>query len=204
MTHRYVPRVVPCAVALALAEMLMACLGALMASAAPRRAPRPPAPTRARHPAHKVVSPVAQTRAMTAAEAGTAVAMLDDAYHIILEETHATYHRQPNQPVAATVVRKVQDRMNALGWPRARFLAVNAVVMHPDHVPRDDFERRSVRTLQSRDEPIEELVDGQLRVATVVSTGGSCFSCHWTPPGKASKAAVTWTVPLRGERGSTR
>jgi len=94
--------------------------------------------------------------------------------------------------------------MNELGWPTARFLAVNTIVMHPDHVPRDDFERRSVQTLRSSDHRIEQVVGGQFRVTTVVPTGGSCFSCHWTPPEQASKTATTWAVPLRQERGRGR
>jgi hypothetical protein len=180
---------------------LLMAFGAVVASAAPR----PAAPARKPRRAPTVpAAPRVRTRAMTPQEARTAVAMLDDAYRLILEETHATYHTRPNQPVAAAVVRKLQERMNELGWPKARFLAVNAVVMHPDHVPRDDFERRAVQTLRGSDERVEQVVDGQLRVATVVSTGGSCFSCHWTPPGKASKAAITWTVPLQQERGRGR
>jgi hypothetical protein len=173
---------------------LLTAFGAVVASAAPR----PAAPARkARRAATVAAAPRARTRAMTPPEARTAVAMLDDAYHLILEETHAAYHTQPTRPVAASVVRKLQARMAELGWPRARFLAVNAVVMHPDHLPRDDFERRAVQTLRGNDERVEQVVDGQLRVATVVSTGGSCFSCHWTSPGKASKAAITFAVPLR-------
>jgi hypothetical protein len=141
---------------------------------------------------------------MTPQEARTAIAMLDDAYHLILEETHATYHTRPNVPVAASVVRKVQERMTELGWPRAHFLAVNAVVMRPDHLPQDDFEKRAVRRLGRTDRRVEEVVDGQLRVATVVSTGGNCGSCHWAPPGQESRAAITFTVPLQEERGRGR
>jgi len=44
---------------------------------------------------------VMKTRAMTAEEARMAMAMLDDAYQLILVETHANYHTQPNRPVAA-------------------------------------------------------------------------------------------------------
>lgn len=123
--------------------------------------------------------------------------MLDDAYQLLLEETHAAYPTRPGLPVAAAVVHKLQDRMRELGWPEARFLAVNAIVMHPDHLPQDAFERRAIQTLRRSNERFEEVVDGQLRVATVVPTSGSCFSCHWAPAGQSSKAAITWKVPLR-------
>lgn len=164
--------------------------GAQPASAAPRHAA----------PARKVrLTPKGApgaTHSMSLEAARAVVAMLDDAYQLLLQETHATYHTRPDVPVAAKVIREVQTRMNHLGWPEARFLAVNAIVMHPDHVARDDFERRAVQTLRRSDQRIEEVVDRQFRAATVVPTGGSCFSCHWTTPGQASKAAITWKVPL--------
>jgi hypothetical protein len=123
--------------------------------------------------------------------------MLDDAYQLILERTHAVYHTKPNEPVAAAMVRKLQARMNELGWPRARFVAVNALAMHPDHEPRDDFERQTVRALRSGDERVEQVVGGDLRVSTVVPLTGGCASCHWVPAGQESKAALTFAVPLR-------
>jgi hypothetical protein len=178
-----------------IATALLTSAGALVASAAPRAA----APARKPRPARKVAAP-ATTRSMTPEQARTAVRMLGDAYDLILDETHATYHTKPSVPVAATVVRKLQAKMNALGWPRARFLAVNAVVMHPDHVPRDDFERLTVQTLRRGEDRVEQVVDGQLRVSTVVPLGGGCSSCHWTPSGQSSKAAITWSVPLRQAR----
>ncbi len=200
------------------AACLMMSVGALVASAIPgASAPRPkqrasskktgvirkprPKPRNAVAPksaaAGKNGAPAKPTtRAMAPDEARMAVEMLGDAYDLLLTETHEVYHTRPNVPVAATVIRKVQAKMSALGWPRSRFLAVNAIVMHPDHVARDDFERETVEALRLKNQRIERVVDGELRVATVVPLGGGCSSCHWTPSGQSSKAATTWTVPL--------
>jgi len=189
---------------------LLATLGALAASASPGPAPRPRKPSVSRKPSisqepSRVRADASRaTRSMTVEEARTAVAMLGDVYQLLLEQTHATYHNRPSDPVAATVLRKLQTRMSELGWPRSRFLAVNAVVMHPDHVPRDAFERRAVEALRGREERVEQVIGGQLRVATVTPTSGRCASCHWTLPGQSSKAAITWTAPLRPTREQAR
>lgn len=168
---------------------------ALVASAAPRK--KTPTRRKAARKPEPVRAPAASpTRPLSEAEARQTVALLDDAYGLLLEETHATYHTKPSMPVAASIIRQVQERMTKLGWPRARFLAVNAVVMHPNHVPRDAFDRRAVAALRRGAPRFEEVVDGQLRVGTVVPTGGPCFACHWAPQGQQSKAAITWTIPL--------
>lgn len=179
-----------------IATCLLTSFAALAVSAAPRPAAsrrKPVAPTK-KKPAQQAAT---ATRPMTPEEARTAVAMLGDAYDLILEEAHSIYHTRPNVPVAATVVRKVQAHMAKQGWPKARFLAVNAIVMHPDHVAKDDFERETVQTLKRSNERIEQVVEGNLRVATVVPLGGGCSSCHWTGSGTSAKAATTWSVPLR-------
>lgn len=177
---------------------LLSALGSLAVSAAPlqskhRRTP----PAKKKSPAPAAASATSVTRSMTLDEARTAVAMLDDAYDLILEETHSIYHTRPSTPVAATVVRKLQARMTELGWPRSRFLAVNAVVMHPDHVPRDAFEKRTVQALRKGEERVEQVSDGKLRVTTVVPLGGGCGSCHWANTGQSPKAATTYTIPLK-------
>lgn len=186
-----------------IAAGLLSSLGTLAVSAAPTKAPLrrkvlPARPAARRQLPLKSAVPVDPgTRAMTLDEARTAVAMLGDAYDLLLEETHSVYHTRPSTPVAATVVRKLQARMTELGWPRSRFVAVNAVVMHPDHVPKDAFEKQTVQALRRGDERIEQVTSNQLRVSTVVSLGGSCASCHWTSSGQTPKAATSWTVPLR-------
>ena len=126
-----------------------------------------------------------------------AVAMLDDAYNLVLEEVHHTYPTKPGRPVAATIVRDLQKKMTDLGWPSSRFLAVNAIVMNPDHVARDEFERQTVRAFTDGGDRRETIENGTLRVATPVSLGGSCFSCHWADKGRASRAAISWKIPLR-------
>jgi len=191
-----------------IAASLLTTVGALAVSAAPgpspqRRKPRATRKASVTKPrvAKRTVVSTGPTRAMSLEEARTAVAMLGDAYDLLLDETHEVYHTRPSVPVAATVVRKLQARMTELGWPRARFLAVNAVVMHPDHVPQDAFEKRTVQALRRGDERFEQVSDGQLRVSTVVPLGGSCASCHWTPSGQSPKAATTWMIPLRPATG---
>jgi hypothetical protein len=179
--------------------------GAVAVSAGPSsRSPRRKAPARtagkARPKPRAATAPTASlvhTRPLTLDEARTTAAMLGDAYDLLLDETHAQYHTRPSVPVAATVIRKVQAKMTELGWPRARFLAVNAVVMHPDHVPKDEFEKKTIQALRRGDARFEQVVGGQLRVSTVVSLEGSCRSCHWTPGMQSPKAATTWTIPLR-------
>jgi hypothetical protein len=169
-------------------------LSATVTAAAPqRRAGRVPA---APKPARKAVQTPVEAR-LSLDEARVAVAILDDAYHLLLEEVHDTYTAKPGRPVAATVVRDLQKRMGDLGWPKSRFLAVNAIVMNPDHVARDDFERETVKTLKDTARRIETVEHGSLRIATPVSLGGSCFSCHWADRGRASRAAITWKVPIR-------
>lgn len=189
-----------------IAAGVLSCIGGLVASAAPRSAARP-RKARAVQNAPAVKKPLLATQApatpgparsvMTPDEARVAVAMMGDAYDLLLEEIHETYHTRPSVPVAATVIRKLHAKMSDLGWPRARFLAVNAIVMHPDHVARDEFETQAIQALRRGDQRVEELSDGQLRVATVVPLGGRCSSCHWTPGAQASKAATTWTAPIR-------
>lgn len=192
-----------------IAACMLTTVGALAVSAAPGKTPprrKTRAPRKATPPQRKpAVSPApaaGPTRAMSLDEARTAVAMLGDAYDLLLDETHEVYHTRPNVPVAATVIRKVQARMTELGWPRARFLAVNAVVMHPDHVPQDAFEKRTIQAIRRGDERFEQVTNNQLRVSTVVPLGGSCASCHWTPSGQSPKAATTWMIPLRPATGN--
>ena len=169
-------------------------------SAAPiRHAPKPRSvPAARKKPAPAPNRPAAPvTNPMTLEEARMAVAMLDDAYNLVLEEVHHTYPTKPGRPVAATIVRDLQKKMTDLGWPSSRFLAVNAIVMNPDHVARDEFERQTVRAFTDGGDRRETIENGTLRVATPVSLGGSCFSCHWADKGRASRAAISWKIPLR-------
>jgi hypothetical protein len=197
-----------------IAAGVLICVSTLVASAAPRRvtsarksrpvrkAPAVKRPLAAQRPAAATKAPATSGEpryVMNADEARMAVEMMGDAYDLLLDEIHETYHTRPSVPVAATVIRKVHARMTELGWPQARYLAVNAIVMHPNHVARDEFETRAIQALRRGDRRAEELSEGQLRVATVVPLGGRCSSCHWTPGAQASKAATTWKVTLREE-----
>ena len=173
-------------------------LVAVVAAAAPSRSERkkrPRSPVRA----VEAVQPKPERPALTPEEARVAVAVLGDAYDLLLEEIHATYHTKPSVPVAATVLRKVQTKMAQLGWPQSRFLAVNAIVMHPDHVARDNFEKEAVQVLRKGDRQVEAVLDGQLRAARVVPLGGECSSCHWSQGNQSARAAIRWKIPLRGE-----
>lgn len=135
---------------------------------------------------------------MSPEEARRTVAMLDDAYQITLHAVHDWYPTRTGQPVvAATVVRKLQERMAELGWPRSHFLAVNALVMNPDHRPRDSFEKDAITALRSGDERYEKVVGSNLRVATALPLGGGCFSCHWSDAKIGSRAAISFEIPLQ-------
>jgi hypothetical protein len=125
------------------------------------------------------------------------VALLDDAYQIWLEEAHDVYHPRPNQPVAAKIVRELQEKMGKLGWPQSQFLGVNTLVMHQDHQPEDAFERDAVRKLRDSDGRVEQISDGMMRVATAVPLPGGCGTCHWAEQGVIRRAAITWAVPIK-------
>lgn len=188
------------------ASWMLIAVGALVASAAPRRPAKPrKSPVVKKAPVAKVAgaatktpaTPEPGTRVMNSEDARLSVAMMGDAYDLLLDEIHETYHTRPSVPVAATIIRQLQTKMTELGWPEARFLAVNAIVMHPSHVAQDEFEKQAIQALRRGELRVEEVTDGQLRVATVVPLGGRCSSCHWTPGGQLSKAATTWKVPLQ-------
>ena len=165
-------------------------------------APATPAPRKraavSRKPAAKPPAVATPRMAkMTADEARMTIELLDDAYQLLLDEVHHTYPTQPGRPVAASIMRDLQKRMGELGWPKSRFLAVNAIVMNPDHRAQDAFEEKVVLALRRGDQRVEQLEPGRLRVATPISLGGSCFSCHWTASGQASRAAIVWNVPVK-------
>jgi hypothetical protein len=157
---------------------------AIAAGSALLAAPRKPAPTAARP-------------ALTEAEARLDAAMLEDAYRITLQTVHERYPTGTGQPVvAAAVVRQLQARMTARGWPKSRFLAVNALVMNPEHRPEDAFERDAVTALRSGADRFEKVEGGRLRVASSLSLGGSCFRCHWSDARIGSRAAICFDIPL--------
>lgn len=165
------------------------CLSAALAAAPRKPAKKPATPAKA----------VSGTAAMTAEEARRSVAMLDDAYQEILHAVHNWYPTKTGQPkVAASTVIELQKIMTEKGWPQSRFLAVNAVVMNPNHVPKDTFEKDAVAALKQGKDRHEAVLDGRLRVVTVLPTGGGCFSCHWTDSKVGSRTAITWSIPLKG------
>lgn len=173
-------------------------LGALFLATTCLAAPRVANRAQAHAAASTATASEPKTRAMTLEEARAAVTLLDEGYQTELEEIHRWYPIKSGQPVvAAAVVRRVQEQMVAKGWPRSRFLAVNASVMNPNHVPRDDFERGAVEKIREGAERVETIEKGRLRVATLVPMTGGCASCHWTPGTSGSKGAITWTIPLK-------
>jgi hypothetical protein len=133
-------------------------------------------------------------RIYTPEEAKRAVAILDDAYNLILHETHETYPTKPGRAVAASLVKDLQKTMTAKGWPASRFLAVNAVIMNPDHRARDEWERRAVSDMKSGKPVLAEEKAGEYRATTMVSLRGGCTSCHWSQDSMGARAAITWKV----------
>lgn len=190
------------AVALALASAVAAApaLRATRAARKPTTPKQPPAKPVAGSPEG---ASAREVEPMTLDEARMTVEMLDDAYQTVLQEVHHTYPTKPGRPVAATVVRDLQKTMTDKGWPKSHFLAVNAIIMNPDHKARDEFEVRAVKAIGRGDQRYESVENGQLRVATAVSLGGDCFSCHWTPPGRSSRAAISFAIPLKATAEGT-
>ncbi len=127
-----------------------------------------------------------------------AVEMLNDAYQITLEEIHRWYPVRTGQPIVAAVpLRKLQEIMSKKGWPQSRFLAVNGVLMNPDHRPVDAFEKQAVRELTAGADRTEAISAGRLRVTKAISLQGGCRSCHWVPGREETKAALSFSVPLK-------
>ena len=156
-----------------------------------------PKTTAKKSPRQKPAKQAVQARAYTPEEAKRAVALLDDAYNLILHETHETYPTKPGRPVAASLVRELQETMTAKGWPASRFLAVNAILMNPKHRPKDDWERQAVAEMKSGKTVVEHEKPGEYRATTMVSLRGGCTSCHWSQDSLAARAAITWKVPTR-------
>lgn len=144
----------------------------------------------------KAVAPPARP-ALTEEEARLDAQMLEDAYRITLQTVHERYPTGTGQPVvAAAVIRQLQAKMTEKGWPKSRFLAVNALVMNPEHRPEDAFERDAVTALRRGDYRYEKIEGGRLRVASSLSLGGSCFRCHWSDAKIGSRAAICFDIPL--------
>jgi hypothetical protein len=143
-------------------------------------------------------APAPSGPAMTVAEARQTVRMLDDAYQTTLHEIHRWYPTRTGRAVvAATVVKDLQKKMGEQGWPRSRFLAVSGILMNPDHRPLDTFERQAVSAIKGGKQYFEAVEDGRFRAATLVPLNGGCFSCHWSEAGQASRAAISWNIPLK-------
>ncbi|HEU4752597.1 MAG TPA: DUF3365 domain-containing protein [Armatimonadota bacterium] len=195
----------------AAAAALLACLLVVTATAAPRSrtrpAPRKAAPVKpapAKPAAVKgvtgipAVSGETPTRPMTLEEARTTVTLLDDAYNLLLQEVHAWYPNRTGQPiVAATTVRKIQEQMVRKGWPRSHFLAVNTLLMNPDHQAREAFDKAAVRKIAAGEARYEQIEGDRVRIATEVPLTGGCTSCHWSSGTRDGKAAITWSIPLK-------
>ena len=135
---------------------------------------------------------------MTLEEARTAARMLDDAYQITLREVHHWYPAGGGRStVAATVVRQLQEVMARKGWPHSHFLGVNGILMNPDHRPGDEFEKQAVQAIKDGQDRVESVENGQFRVATAVSLGFGCSSCHWAAGSRTPRAAITWNIPVK-------
>jgi hypothetical protein len=175
-----------CSVSFGLLLLLPACLAFPAADAEPR--PRKAA--------------VASRPDATAVEeARRKVAMLNDAYQILVQEIHAWYPNKTGQPIVAAVpVRDLQEVMTRKGWPASRFLGVTGPVMNPDHRPKDDFERKAVAAIRAGKDRYEEITPERLRVATVVPLEGGCFTCHWSEGKRSNRAAISWNLPLTSGR----
>ncbi len=142
-------------------------------------------------------TPPAPATGVSVEEARRTVELLNDVYQVSLQEIHRRFPIGGGQPiVAALVIRDIQKRVSNRRGVQSRFLAVDTRAMNLDHAAKDAFERRAVEKLAAGARRWEVVENGQLRVATVVPLGGTCFPCHSTAKGDMGRAAISWKVAL--------
>ncbi|MFN3651677.1 MAG: DUF3365 domain-containing protein [Armatimonadota bacterium] len=116
---------------------------------------------------------------MSLAQAKQTVTMLNDLYVTTVVLTHATYVKDRSTPASAIVARKVFDAMEEKGWPQTRWLSTTGRPFNPDSNPKDQFEKDAVAALKKGESRFERVVDGKLRVVTLVPlVDKSCGMCH--------------------------
>jgi uncharacterized protein DUF3365 len=172
MKQKYLVRLVPCALGVALAGLLTVSMQADEAR------------------------PVPAVK-MSLAQARQTVDMLNDLYVTTVVLTHGTYVKDRATPAAAVVARKVFAEMGKKGWPETRWLSTTGRPFNPDANPKDAFEREAVAALKKGQARFERVENGQFRVATLVPlVDKSCQMCHTRDKVNDPIGGLSYTVNL--------
>jgi len=175
MSQRYLPRVVPCALALTLAGVLVVRGYAQGAK-----------------PVHPVKMPLPQAR--------QTVSMLNDLYVNTVVLTHGTYVKDRGTVASATVARQIFEAMTKKGWPETHWLSTTGRPFNPANNPRDSFEKDAVAALKKGEVRFERVEAGRLRVATLVPlVDKSCQMCHTRDQVGDPIGGLSYTVQLGGK-----
>jgi hypothetical protein len=146
-------------------------------------------------PAVRPSAPKAAPRTYSREEAATTVRLLADYYRINLLELHTAYVTD-GKPPSATVLKRVFPAMEARGWPRTRWLAVNGQPVNPDNKPRDAFETAAARAVHHGAELYERVEGRTYRAALPFS--GACLKCHWGDKPHDYVGGIAFVLPLKG------
>src|SRR3954451_11818808 len=87
-------------------------------------------------------------------------------------------------------------------WPQTRWLSTTGRPFNPDANPKDAFEREAVAALKKGNPRFEKVVDGKLRVATLVPlVDKTCGMCHTRDKVGDPIGGLSYTIPL-GDRSA--
>src|SRR5262245_14409345 len=117
---------------------------------------------------HAQESPATPPTRMTLEQARQTVNLLNDLYIAAVLGVHGTYVKDRATPAAAVVARQLFGAMKQKGWPETRWLSTTGRPFNPDANPKDPFEKDAVAALKSGQARVEKIVDGKLRVVTLV------------------------------------
>jgi hypothetical protein len=116
----------------------------------------------------------------TVPQARSRAKLLHDVYTDTLDVIHRDYFRKggDRKVVPSRALETIFQWQKYRTKIEARWLAVNANVMHTDHEPQDDFEKAAVRALASGQQEYELATEGRYRRAVAVPLNDSCLKCH--------------------------
>ncbi len=137
---------------------------------------------------------------MSLAQARQTVAMLNDLYVTAVVGIHSTYVKDAGTPAAALVARQVFKAMDEKGWAQTRWLSTTGRPFNPDANPADDFERSAVAALKKGTARFEKVVNGELRVATLIPlVDKSCAMCHTKDKVGDPIGGLSYRIKLNGK-----
>jgi hypothetical protein len=113
------------------------------------------------------------------AEARGRAELLHETFHAVLQVVHHQYYREDEGlAIPAATLRKVFAQLATRNQVEIRWLAVNAAPMNQDHVPRNDFERRSVAALTAGGSSYEAVEGDMYRRVAAITLTSECLKCH--------------------------